>query len=64
MYTQQQLEALQIVSGMINGVMMEMDDPTGVGGVEMDLLDQIYLRLQSLQQLCDDTVNAAEENLI
>lgn len=64
MYTQQQLEALEIVSGMIKGVMMEMDDPAGVGGTELDLLGLIYLRLQSLRELCDDTVNAAEENLI
>lgn len=55
-FTEQQLDALEQVSGMISGVMMEMDDPTGVGGVECDLLDQIYQRLQDLEKLCDRTV--------
>lgn len=64
MYTQQQLEALEIVSGMIKGVMMEMDDLAGVGGIELDLLGLIYLRLQSLRELCDDTVNAAEGGIV
>jgi len=55
-FTEKQLDAIEQTSGMISGVMMEMDDPTGVGGVECDLLDQIYQRLQDLEQLCDRTV--------
>lgn len=55
-FTEEQLDAIEQTSGMISGVMMEMDDPTGVGGVECDLLDQIYQRLQDLEQLCDRTV--------
>lgn len=64
MYTQQQLEALEIVSGMIGGVLMEMEDEKGVGGVSCDLLDQIFIRLAGLQRLCDDTIAAAEEGIV
>lgn len=64
MYTQQQLEALEIVAGMIGGVLMEMDDPAGVGGVKFDVLDQIYTRLAGLQRVCSDTIAAAEEGTV
>ena len=64
MYTQQQLEALEITSGMLGGVLMELDDKAGVGGVKCDLLDQIYMRLAGLQRLCNDTIAAHEEGRV
>lgn len=59
MYTEAQLDALEQVSGMISGVMMEMDDTEGVGGVDCPLLDDIYLKLRDIETLCDGIVNAA-----
>ena len=64
MYTPQQMEALEIVAKMIGGVLMEMDDKAGVGGVQMDLLDMIYQRLAGLQRACNDLVTAYEENIV
>lgn len=60
MYTQDQLDAIEQTARMIGGVMMEMDDPTGVGGVECSTLDMIYQRLQSLQQVCSDIIKQSE----
>lgn len=54
--TEQELDAIEVVSGMIGGVLMEMEDPSGVGGVKSDLLNLVYLRLASLQRLCNDTI--------
>lgn len=64
MYTQEQLDALEVVAKMIGGVLMEMDDPAGVGGVKMDMLEQIYQRLSGLQRACNDMIAAFEEGRV
>ena len=62
-YTEQQLDAIEQTAGMIGGVLMELEDPSGVGGVRCDMLHLVYLRLAGLQRLCLDTVNSARETI-
>lgn len=64
MYTQEQLDAIEQTAKMIGGVLMELDDPTGVGAIKCDLLDQVYQRLAGLQRLCNDVVASAEEGIV
>ena len=62
-YTEQQLDAIEQTAGMIGGVLMELEDPNGVGGVRCDMLNLVYLRLAGLQRLCLDTINSARETI-
>lgn len=56
MFTQEQLKAIEQTVKKINKIRKELDDPTGLGGVDCDLLYYVSLRLGSLQRLCKDVV--------
>ena len=63
MYTQKQLEAIEVTAKMIGGVLLGLEDPT-VAGEPCDLLDQVFSRLKDIQALCNDVVAAAEEGRV
>ena len=63
MYTQKQLEAIEVTAKMIGGVLMGLEDPT-VAGEPCDLLDQVFNRLKDIQALCSEVITAAEEGTV